>query len=78
MSLRAVDYARFPGTSMATPHVTGVAALVWSARPTLKANEVRTLLERSAKDLGEPGHDRQYGHGLVQAKAALDALQQLP
>ncbi|WNG34644.1 S8 family serine peptidase [Archangium violaceum] len=78
VNLRAVDYARFPGTSMATPHVTGVAALVWSVRPSLTATEVRALLERSAKDLGEPGHDRQYGHGLVQAKAALDTLQQLP
>jgi subtilisin family serine protease len=59
---------------MATPHVTGVAALVWSARPSLTATEVRTLLESTAKDLGESGHDTRYGFGLVQAKAALDAL----
>jgi serine protease len=78
VNLRGVDYAYFPGTSMAAPHVTGVAALVWSARPTLKASEVRSLLERTAKDLGEPGHDSRYGHGLVQARTALDALQQLP
>ncbi|HYO54750.1 S8 family serine peptidase [Archangium sp.] len=78
VNLRGVDYTEFPGTSMAAPHVTGVAALVWSARPTLTATEVRSLLERTAKDLGEPGHDPRYGYGLVQAKAALDALQQVP
>jgi subtilisin family serine protease len=78
VNLRGVDYAEFPGTSMAAPHVSAVAALVWSARPELTAAQVRTLLERTAKDLGDSGHDTRYGHGLVQAKAALDALQQLP
>ncbi|HEX5748738.1 MAG TPA: S8 family serine peptidase [Archangium sp.] len=78
VNLRGVDYAEFPGTSMAAPHVSAVAALVWSARPELTAAQVRTLLERTAKDLGDTGHDARYGYGLVQAKAALDALQQLP
>ncbi|KFA90635.1 hypothetical protein Q664_27645 [Archangium violaceum Cb vi76] len=78
VKLRGVDYAEFPGTSMAAPHVSAVAALVWSARPELTAAQVRTLLERTAKDLGDTGHDARYGYGLVQAKAALDALQQLP
>lgn len=74
----SMDYARFSGTSMAAPHVTGVAALVWSARPSLRPDEVRALLERSAKDLGERGFDSEYGHGLVQAHAALEALRQMP
>ncbi|PTL78414.1 S8 family serine peptidase [Vitiosangium sp. GDMCC 1.1324] len=78
VNLRGVDYAWFPGTSMATPHVTGAAALVWSARPSLTASEVRTLLESTAKKLGTGDGDSRYGHGLVQAKAALDALQQMP
>lgn len=78
VNLLGVDYAELPGTSMAAPHVSGVAALVWSARPGLTATEVRVLLERTAKDLGETGHDPRYGYGLVQAKAALDALQQQP
>ncbi|WP_116120226.1 S8 family serine peptidase [Archangium gephyra] len=78
VNLRGVDYAEFPGTSMAAPHVSAVAALVWSARPGLTATEVRTLMERTAKDLGDTGRDTRYGHGLVQAKAALEALQQLP
>jgi subtilisin family serine protease len=74
LRLDGVDYARFPGTSMATPHVTAVAALVWSQQPSLPAAEVRRLLESTAKDLGEPGRDSRYGYGLVQAKAALDML----
>lgn len=78
VNLRGVDYAYFPGTSMAAPHVTGVAALVWSANPSLTASEVRELLVSSAKDLGEKGKDPRYGYGLVQAKAALDALKQRP
>ncbi|MFL5344997.1 MAG: S8 family serine peptidase [Hyalangium sp.] len=75
VKLVGVDYARLSGTSMSTPHVSGVAALVWSARPTLTAAQVRQLLEDSAKDLGTAGPDSTYGHGLVQAKAALDLLQ---
>lgn len=73
--LAGVDYARLSGTSMATPHVAGVAALVWSARPTLAAAQVRELLEDSAKDLGTDGFDEEHGHGLVQAKAAMTLLQ---
>ncbi len=63
---------------MAAPHVTGAAALVWSARPSLTAAQVRSLLERSARDLGPPGHDPRFGYGLVQVKAALDELARSP
>ena len=72
--MHPVDYAFFTGTSMAVPHVSGVAALVWSARPELSAAQVRGLLESTAKDLGAPGRDPQTGFGLVQARAALQAL----
>jgi subtilisin family serine protease len=72
--LVGVDYARQNGTSMATPHVSGVAALLWSARPSLTAEDVRKLLEDSAEDLGDTGKDISYGHGLVKAKKALDLL----
>jgi serine protease len=78
VSLVGADYARLSGTSMSTPHVSGVAALVWSARPTLTAADVRKLLEDSADSThnATPGkHDNAYGFGLVQAKAALDLLQ---
>ncbi|XXF77588.1 S8 family serine peptidase [Myxococcaceae bacterium GXIMD 01537] len=78
VQVRGMDYARFSGTSMAAPHVTGVAALVWSARPSLSPTQVRALLEKSAKDLGDKGFDTAYGNGLVQAQGALDALRLLP
>jgi subtilisin family serine protease len=68
------DYVRRSGTSMATPHVSAVAALLWSARPSLTQVQVRDLLERSAKDLGPPGRDPTFGFGLVQARAALELM----
>jgi serine protease len=73
--LVGVDYARFDGTSMAAPHVSGVAALVWSARPSLTAAQVRELLQESAEDLGQAGRDPTYGFGLVRAKAAMTLIE---
>jgi serine protease len=67
-------YAAWDGTSMATPHVSGVAALVWSCNPSRTNVEVRNALDNTARDLGAPGRDNAYGFGLVQAKAALAAL----
>jgi subtilisin len=68
------DYEYWSGTSMATPHVAGVAALIWSHAPSKTAQEVRDALTGSAEDLGPAGRDGQYGFGLVQAEAALAAL----
>jgi serine protease len=70
----ASGYEAWDGTSMATPHVSGVAALVWAHKPTWTNAQVREALERTAQDLGAAGRDNYYGHGLVQAKAALDYL----
>ncbi|MES2899629.1 MAG: S8 family serine peptidase [Pseudomonadota bacterium] len=67
-------YSYFDGTSMATPHVAGVAALVWSYFPTCTGNQIRASLGRSAQDLGTAGRDTKYGYGLVQAKAAYDRI----
>lgn len=63
----ADDYATLDGTSMATPHAVGVAALVWSAAPNATANDIRLAMENSAGDLGAPGRDNVYGFGLVNA-----------
>ncbi|RUO63779.1 S8 family serine peptidase [Pseudidiomarina insulisalsae] len=68
------DWAFFDGTSMATPHVAGVAALVWSHHTTCTNNDIRAALQASAKDLGAAGRDNAYGYGLVQAKAAVDFI----
>ncbi|WP_274054108.1 S8 family serine peptidase [Thalassomonas haliotis] len=67
-------YASWSGTSMATPHVSGVAALVWSNHPTCTATQIRDALNNTAKDKGSSGRDNYYGYGIVQAKAAHDAL----
>lgn len=68
------DYAYYNGTSMATPHVAGVAALVWSNNPDCTATQVRNALKSTAIDLDVAGRDDKTGYGLVQAKAASDAL----
>jgi len=68
-------YAMLNGTSMATPHVSGVAALIWSANPSWTNRQIREAMDATAQDLGTAGYDTSYGWGLVQAKAALDELQ---
>ena len=61
------------GTSMATPHVSGVAALIYGKNPKLTPDQVETILERTATDLGVPNYDTTFGWGLVNARAALAA-----
>lgn len=64
------EYAQRSGTSMATAHVSGVAAVTWSRQPQLTAWQVRGALANSAADVGAPGWDRWSGAGLVQMAAA--------
>lgn len=74
------QYAYLQGTSMATPHVSGVFALMLSANPDLEYRDFETLLQSGAltDDLGEAGRDNVYGWGLINARkavaAALDAI----
>lgn len=63
------QYASYNGTSMASPHVAGVAALVLGARPQLTNVELRNILNSSATYLGTPEH---FGNGLVQALKAIN------
>lgn len=74
VSVSASNYAFFDGTSMATPHVSAVAALVWALRPGCTAAQLRSSLNLSAQDLGAAGRDNKFGYGLVQAKAAFDRI----
>jgi len=67
-------YEAWNGTSMATPHVSGVAALIWSANPEWTNLEIREAMAATALDLGDPGRDIHYGFGLVQAYNALQYL----
>ena len=71
LSTTAGAYEEMSGTSMASPHVAGVAALIWSARPGLSVAQLEAVLRASAVDLGDPGRDNVYGSGRVDAEAAL-------
>ncbi len=68
------SYEAWNGTSMATPHVAGVAALLMSANPDWTNVQIRDAMDMTALDLGEPGRDIAYGYGLVQAYDALQYL----
>ncbi len=74
VDIGAGNYAYFDGTSMATPHVAGVAALVWSHFPQCSNSDIRAALRATAEDLGATGRDDETGYGLVQAKDAVDYL----
>jgi subtilisin family serine protease len=68
------NYELYSGTSMATPHVSAVAALVWSHHPECSNQEIRDALASTAEDKGSPGRDTYYGYGIVKAKDAVDYL----
>lgn len=65
------SYGYMSGTSMASPMVSGVAALVLSKNPNLTPDQVEGILNNTADDLGAPGKDPLYGYGLVDASKAL-------
>lgn len=64
-------YGYKSGTSMACPHVSGVAALILAVYPTYTNDQVRQTLWNTAEDLGAPGWDMYFGYGLVDAEAAV-------
>ncbi len=74
VAVKPYSYAYFDGTSMATPHVSAVAALVWSYFPTCTGAQIRASLTKSAMDLGPVGRDTKFGFGLVQAVAAKNRI----
>ncbi|MGB0295162.1 MAG: fibronectin type III domain-containing protein, partial [Flavobacteriaceae bacterium] len=68
----------FGGTSAATPIAAGVAALILAVDPSLTKTQVEEVMYNSAKDLGDPGFDNTFGHGVVNAYDALLSLNQEP
>ncbi|MHB0856192.1 MAG: S8 family serine peptidase [Anaerolineae bacterium] len=79
-SIAGGGYANSNGTSMATPHVAGLAALLWEANHvanpevgrTLSVTATEYLITRTAVDLGTPGHDNTYGWGRIDAYRAVE------
>ena len=65
------SYSWAGGTSMAAPHVAGVAALIYGKHPGIKPAQVEAILRSSAEDLGQPGNDPFYGAGRVNAAGAV-------
>ncbi len=70
-------YGSANGTSMATPQVSGVAALLFALNPSFTANQVRAILSVSAIDMGANGRDAYFGYGLVNAYRAVQLAQSL-
>jgi len=66
-------YQFFQGTSMATPHVAGFAALLYQQGITNPA-AIEAAMEQFATDLGPSGRDNQYGYGLINPRASLRGL----
>ena len=64
-------YAYMSGTSMACPHVSGTVALVFAGPNDISNRTLRTILWKTAEDLGAPGWDPYYGYGLVDAERAV-------
>lgn len=60
------------GTSMSAPMVAGVAGLIREANPSLTPPQIAAIIESTAQDLGDEGWDERFGHGRVNARAALE------
>ena len=75
ISIGTGDYGYMSGTSMATPAVAGVAALVWSNNPDCNGTEIREALKATAQDQGASGRDDYFGYGIVKAADAHAYLQ---
>jgi hypothetical protein len=70
----STNYDYVNGTSQATPHVAGLAALIWSTDLNLSPDAVQDIIESTATDLPPAGWDVNYGHGRIDALAALISI----
>jgi thermitase len=69
------QYAALSGTSMASPHVAALAALIRSINPALRNTEVMDIMRKSARDIGAPGPDYNFGYGLIDVNKAVQMAQ---
>ena len=74
ISTASNDYKIQSGTSMAAAFVTGAAALLFAAQPSITALQVRDILQRTATDIGAAGRDTTFGYGLINLVAAFAEL----
>lgn len=73
-TVKGGNYASMSGTSMAAPGITGIIAMMYSLDSSLDVGKVRGVLRNTATDIGTPGYDIYTGAGLVNAKAAVEAV----
>jgi len=73
-SVTTFGYKWWEGTSMASPHASAAAALILSENRNWSPDDIRATLQGTAMDLGTAGRDNEFGHGLIDVSAALDAL----
>jgi serine protease AprX len=67
-------YTYMEGTSMATPHVAGLCALIYEANPTLTFDDIKSFIYDNSVDLGPTGEDNDYGWGRIDALATINAI----
>ncbi|KKQ97399.1 MAG: Cell wall/surface repeat protein [Candidatus Woesebacteria bacterium GW2011_GWB1_39_12] len=72
------NYCRLNGTSMSTPHVTGLAALILAFNPNLNNEEVRQIIRQGADDLGSTGKDFNFGYGRINATKSINLSSERP
>jgi subtilisin family serine protease len=77
-STRGGGYGYKSGTSMASPHINGVVALMRQFSPDISVEEVKEIIYQTAYDLGDPGEDNSYGWGMVDAYKAVMSINKNP
>ncbi len=71
LTVDSSGYTTLNGTSFSAPLVAGATAWAWTARPTLATTQIYDLMRWSARDIWEPGRDKDTGYGMLDIPAAL-------
>lgn len=62
------------GTSFASPHVAGLCALLLSKQPGIAPEDLKNAIIKSSVDLGKPGKDKRYGHGIIDCAGSINSM----